>query len=257
MKHRWHFLLFRRPSARRYRVDRWPFIPPGRARVLVAWGKENKRFFPWRTGQTPFALLVAEILLRKTTAQQVSKVFSDLIDKYGTPEKLAFAGTEELQKMLRPLGLAKQRSAALKAVACHLVSHHQGLVPPNPRELEKIPHIGPYAANAVGCFGVGLPLPVVDANVIRVLDRFTGVPTPGPNPHRMRSIWHRSIRSLPITSVQDYNYALLDLGALVCKSKPLCSKCCLTSGCAEAKKQRRTITAVPSLIIPTGEAHSK
>jgi len=237
MRHRWHLILSRCSGSGRFKIKRWPFMPPGLAEALVAWGRENARFFPWRAVREPFALLVGEMLLRKTTARQVSKVYCPLMAHYETPEKLANARPEDLQAILRPLGLANQRSAALQSVAGYLLTFHQGSVPSDPEELTKIPHVGPYAANAVGCFGFGLPLPVVDTNVIRVLDRFTGTKTLGANPHRARSIWRRSTRSLPMVSVRDYNYALLDLAALVCKTKPSCSKCCLRSGCAEAKKR--------------------
>lgn len=221
---------------RRFRVERWPFLPPRLAFALIDWGVKHRRDFPWRRRREPFQHLVAEMLLRKTTARQVKAVFISLIDRYDTPQKLADADPKQLAHILRPLGLAHQRSEALIAMARYLVSHFDGQVPVDPEDLSRVPHVGPYAAAAVGNFVFGLPLPIVDTNVIRIFDRFTGQETGTKNPHRQPSIWRRSVRSLPTEKVADYNYALLDLGAEVCGKRPVCAKCPLVCGCASSAK---------------------
>jgi len=45
------------------------------AEKLLAWWKENKRDFSWRKVRDPYKILLAEILLRKTTAKQVERVY--------------------------------------------------------------------------------------------------------------------------------------------------------------------------------------
>lgn len=221
---------------RRFRVRRWPFLPPHAVSALVKWGRTHYRQYRWRQSGNPFEILVAEMLLRRTTASQVAAVFGDVISRYNSLEKLALASEQDLREALRPTGLSAQRARALRGMARHVTQHFGGVVPASPTLLAQIPHVGPYVANAVACFAFGVPVPVVDTNIIRILDRFTGVPPRGSNPHKEKSIWECARRSLPREAVRDHNYALLDLGALVCRaSSPTCRVCPLLKGCAYAK----------------------
>lgn len=74
----------------RYRVCRWPYIPAPHARRVLLWFRSNSADWPWRAANVPpLPRLVAEMLLRKTTARQVSRVWPGLIDRYPTPRALA------------------------------------------------------------------------------------------------------------------------------------------------------------------------
>lgn len=222
-------------SRRRYRVARWPFLPPHAARALVKWQLLHGRKMPWRSCHDPFALLVVEMLLRQTNSSKVGPIWERLMAAYPDAPALAGAPAEELAALLRPLGLGNQRREALQAMAEALVRHHQGRVPAAPEALERLPHVGAYAARAVACFAFGLPVPLVDVNVIRVLDRFSGRQTPGKNPHRHARVWRRALRSLPEEQVGGFNYGLLDLGALVCRVRPRCQECPLRGQCRTAR----------------------
>lgn len=233
----WRPVCFRRRiGGRRYRVKSWPYLPPRLAVALREWGAGHFRNYPWRRTRDPFAVLVAEMLLRRTSGAHVAQVYPRFMRRYGSPEKLAASGLRELKQILRPLGITSWRAASLREMARFLLQHYGGRVPADPPLLEQIPHVGPYTARAVGCFAFGLPLPIVDVNVIRVIDRFTGRETPGPSPHRHPSIWERSLRSLPEGEVAQYNWALLDLAAQVCGRRPLCGECPLAPGCVTAGK---------------------
>lgn len=226
------FLVLRREFRfRRLRVKRWPYIPPHLGRALSRWGAEHFRTYPWREDAEPFQLLVAEMLLRRTTAQQVARIYPIIVNDYGSASAIARADLSALIEILRPLGLASQRARALREMATYLMEHFCGRIPASPVDLAKVPHVGPYTANAVACFGFGIPVPIVDVNVIRVLTRFTGRYVGGSNPHRKEAIWRSARLSLPTSSVRGYQYALLDLAAQVCKKKPACGRCPLRRGC--------------------------
>lgn len=232
----WRLGCFRRSiGGLRYRVKAWPYLPPRLAANLTQWGASHFRNYPWRRTKEPFAVLVAEMLLRRTSGQHVARVYPRFMRRYGSAEKLATACLRELKQVLRPLGITSWRAASLREMARFLLQKHGGQVPADPTLLEQIPHVGPYTARAVGCFAFGLPLPIVDVNVIRVLDRYTGRPTPGASPHRNPGVWARSLRSLPETEVARYNWALLDLAAQICGRRPHCKECPLAPGCLSAK----------------------
>lgn len=234
----WHLPLQRCRPSRRWRVNNWPFIPGHLARRLVQWGEHNRREFPWRGARDPFHLLMAEMLLRQTRAGHAARIYPDLVRAYGSPQVLAAAQPIALEELLRPAGLAAQRVEALQAMARHLLAHHAGQIPASPKALAATPHVGPYVAGAVACFGFGLPVPLVDTNIIRVMARFTGHGIRGKNPHRNQVLWRRCRRSLPETDVASFNYALLDLSATLCRpSSPGCSVCPLRPGCSFARHE--------------------
>jgi len=115
------------------------------------------------------------------------------------------------------------------AVARVLVEVHGGRVPQTRSELLTLPGVGDYVANAVLVFGYGRPAVLVDTNTHRIVQRYTGRPTARPWQLRME------LSRLAGAKGPDaqFNFALLDLGALVCRAqKPECSECPLRQNCA-------------------------
>lgn len=221
-------LRFQQSGHRRWRVKRWPFLPPHLADRLTAWGAEHFRPFPWRQTQNRFHLLVAEMLLRRTSAVHAMGVWEGLIGRYPSAKVLAEAPIPELEAILRPAGLAHRRAVALRQMALHLVRHWDGEIPSSPSDLMAIPHVGRYAAYAVASFGFGLPFAVADVNVVRVLGRFTGRRMPKEGYRVPKWVWQVAERS---GGGPAFNYALLDLGALLCRRTPRCGQCPLRPGC--------------------------
>lgn len=224
-----HHLRFAHPQGRRWRVKRWPFLPPHLTERLTNWGATNFRSFPWRQAQDPFHLLIAEMLLRRTSAAHAVLVWQRLIDRYPTAVSLSNASISDLERLLKPAGLAHRRALALRQMARYLVQHWGGKVPAVPVDLMAIPHVGRYAAQAVASFGYGLPFAVADANVVRVMGRFTGRPMPTAGYRVPKLVW-RAIEASG--GGAEFNYSLLDLGAMLCGRRPRCTQCPLRSACA-------------------------
>ena len=195
---------------------------------------EHRRDLPWRVPETtPFGLLLAEMLLRQTRAEQVAPVWVALVRDYPAPADVRDAAPDALFTLLAPLGLGHQRVAALQAVASTLIERHGGQVPGSIPALLRLPHVGPYAAHAVACFGFGRRVPMVDANVLRVLSCVFGE-TYSPDNRRAPRAWAMAADLLPRRGpVTEYGYGLLDFSAAVCKPRrPDCHACALTSICA-------------------------
>ena len=201
---------------------------------FIKWYAEHGRSFPWRDeGVSPFGMLVAEMLLRQTTAVKVVPVWLKFLDEFPVPAGCATASEERLRDIVGILGLGYQRARALKDVSQTLVERHAGNVPTSVAELEALPSIGLYASHAVACFALQQRLPVVDINVLRVLSRFTGKPMVRDN-RRAPSFWLMAWEILPEQQVQEHNYGLLDFAAQVCKPRrPDCGVCPLNTVCAK------------------------
>lgn len=200
---------------------------------LLSWFEREGRDFPWRNTRDPFAMLVAEKLLQQTKARDgVVSAYSTILATYPTPVELSQARLSELEAIVQPLGLG-YRAAELKDMAKALVDHYGGSAPGKLDELMKLPGVGSYSARAVLSFAYGQDVPVVDTNVARILYRVFSIPGKFPaNPARKRSLLDLASFLLPPWRSRDFNFALLDLGALICKARsPDCPNCPVLEHC--------------------------
>lgn len=212
--------------------------------TLVAWFLTNGRTFPWRRTEDPYAILVAEILLHRTYAGKVVPAFTKLLDRFPHPGHLAKASEEELVEIVRPLGFL-YRARVLKGLGCALMERFHGVVPDDARKLKEIPGVGDYTANAVLCFAYRHPVPIVDRNVTRLYQRIFGLPpqiTKGPT----KAVWRFAEKLLDRQRAREFNWALLDFAALVCKDRdPICANCALSRLCASAANGKGRPVAAP------------
>jgi len=194
---------------------------------------EKRRTFAWRKKKvSSFHLLVAEVLLVQTKAEDVAVVWPQLVRKYQTPAAFSRASAKNLVKLLRPLGLQYQRAKSLITISRAILQNFGGRVPRSKEDLLSIPYIGLYTAAAVQCFAFGERLPIVDANVLRVLGRIHGIEG-GRDLRRSKEIWSLAWALLPKANCQDHNYGILDFASTVCTSKcPHCEACQLKRVCA-------------------------
>lgn len=144
------------------------------AQKLLKWWESNKEEFPWRKSTDPYKVLIAEILLRKTTSQQVLKVYEVFLEKYPNVITLAQASLADLKGILRPLGMEHKRSDLLLKLACTIKNTYGGIIPYSLNELLKLPGVGRYVASGVLCLAHKEDVPMVDTNAIRVIQRVFG-----------------------------------------------------------------------------------
>lgn len=204
---------------------------------LLNWYSKNKRDFSWRNKTNPFHILVAEIMLQKTDAKKVSEVYDIFIERHPTPQDLVSAELSELKKELALLGIHK-RAERMKKLAEKIIFEYGGEVPSEKEELLKLPGVGEYISNAVLCFAFGENVPIVDTNVIRLLDRVFGVKSSKSRPRTDRKIWEFAAELVPKGKCKEYNHALLDFAASVCTSKnPQSDICPEKTICCFAKEK--------------------
>lgn len=212
-------------------------LHPARLRAiqhaLLRWGKEHGRAFFWREpSPDAFAVVVTEILLTKTRAELVEPVALQLLKRYSRPDLLARAETRVLERLLYPLGLHRKRSRGLIACATAIVNIHGGEVPLRVPELLRLPSVGRYAANAIASVAFSEPVPVIDANVARILRRLFSLPPPPERLSAAHELWALADRMLPRAMAKHFNWAVLDLGGTIClPRKPKCRACPIARNC--------------------------
>ena len=205
---------------------------------LIEWGSGGRNY-PWRTETTSaWELLVAEMLLKRTTAKAASRLYPSITRSYPTPTDLDLASEADVAEQLVSIGLQNQRARALKAAAAHIVEVHGGLVPDTLESLTRVPGVGDYTARAVLCYGFKRRTAPVDSNVVRVLRRLFYSHSVG---------WSESDSQmladslLPLSGVREYNLGLLDFSAAVCRpASPLCGSCSIRSMCDTAMNTEMT-----------------
>ena len=204
-------------------------------RRLLGWFAQDGRAFPWREPRrSPYEVVVAEILLQRTTAAAVAQAYASFLERYPDWESLAHAPLDALAASIRPLGLWRQRALAFQQLAWS-IERHGGVLPHTRRELERLPGIGPYTASAVLALVYGRAEPLLDANMTRLLLRFLGSSEcAGASPRR--TLYALALRLVRGRRSLAANWAALDFGALVCRPRsPRCHECPLRTGCAHAR----------------------
>lgn len=196
--------------------------------ILIDWRRKNRRTFPWREAKDPYVVLVAEFFLQRTPANRVAALLPKFIAEFPSPEKLAHANINHLKEVYGCLGLKKRMSWLVESMKI-ICQSYGGRIPNTLEDLLSLPGVGEYTASAVLCFGYGCDIPIVDANVVRVLTRIFGLP----ETNRTGTATLKKIARglIPIGHAIDYNESILDFAALVCKKRPLHDKCPLTSSC--------------------------
>lgn len=206
------------------------------ARKLVKWYRKEGRKFPWREeGLKPYEIMIAEMMLQKTRAEMVAKAYADFLKKYPDIHSLNSASLEDIAKILKPLGLYNRRAKWMKTISKILVEEYEGEVPSKLANLLALPGIGIYIANAVLCFAYSEPVAVVDVNVARVIARVEGIELKK-DLRRNRKLHELVGQIVPSRHFKEFNWALIDLGAVICTStNPKHQICPVTYLCAFAK----------------------
>ena len=202
---------------------------------ILNWFRSNQRIFPWRDeSASDYVKVLSEVLLQRTRAEVVAAFLPEFIGRFPSWDKLAVATEEDLQKYLQPLGLWRRRAASLEKLAREMAKRG-GRFPRLREEIQELPNVGQYIANAVLLFCHGEPQPLLDVNMARVLERFFG-------PRKLADIrYDPYLQSLSraVVSSKDpatINWAILDHATLVCKiSNPQCPICPVVAKCKFAR----------------------
>ena len=200
-------------------------------KALQKWFRACGRVLPWRSNPSPYAVLVSEFMLQQTTVAAVEPYFQRWMTRFPDVASLAAAREEEVMKHWEGLGYYS-RARNLHRAAQAVSAEFGGLVPGDLDMLRALPGIGPYTASAVAAFAFDRPVPVLDANIQRVIARLfdskENIATAAG-----RAFLHRAATSLlPKKGGRDHASALMDLGATVCRAgEPDCPACPVKAFC--------------------------
>lgn len=178
-------------------------------------------------------------MLQQTQVGRVIPKYREWMRKYPSVDALAAASVREVKEAWYPLGY-NIRPIRLHQIAQMVVKNYEGRLPKSREKLLGLKGIGPYTAGAVMTFAYGVPTPILDTNIRRVLRRVFH----GNRSTRESVLWGLSAALLALNlgaaRGYDFNQALMDFGATICTArKPQCRRCPMRSLCRAYPESQR------------------
>ena len=192
-------------------------------RKLLRWYGQHARDLPWRRTRDAYRVIVSEFMLQQTQVSRVSEFYPRFLKRFPTVYDLARAKPQAVREAWDGLGYYA-RASSIHALARVVSKTMKGKLPEDPQELDELPGVGRYTAGAVACFAYEKPVPAVDTNVKRVLERV----------FKAKDVWALAAAIVPKNGKRAwrFNQALMELGALVCVArKPRCPECPVRNNC--------------------------
>ena len=215
----------------------------------------GRRDLPWRITEDPYHIYLSEIMLQQTQVKTVlERYYFPFLKKFPTLQSLGEAPLDDVLKIWEGLGYYN-RAKNLHKTAQILLQRGQvqNIAPALPCDIDalvKLPGIGKNTAHAVATFAFRQPVPVMEANVKRILCRLNKLRTP-----KEKKLWELAYALVDNEDPFDYNQAMMDIGATVCTPKdPQCSFCPLETVC-EGKEMPEHYPLKKKKQIPTRDTH--
>ena len=213
---------------------------------IHTWYKKHGRVdLPWRRTDNPYHIYLSEVMLQQTQVKTVlERYYFPFLEKFPTLEDLGNAPLDDVLKMWEGLGYYN-RARNLHKTASQITS-----LPSEIETLTQLPGIGKNTAHAVATFAFKKPVPVMEANVKRILCRLYKLKTP-----KDKALWDIAYDLVDKRNPFDYNQAMMDIGATVCTPKePKCDICPLGDIC-QGKEEPTLYPTKKKRIVPTRDEH--
>lgn len=193
---------------------------------LLQWFEYNARILAWRENPKPYYVWVSEIMLQQTRVEAVKGYFDRFVTALPDIAALSNADEERLLKLWEGLGYYS-RVRNLKKAAELIMREYNGELPADYDKLLALPGIGSYTAGAIASIAFGIPVPVIDGNVLRVTKRIAGSFDDISKDGVKKELWQDLYNIIPKEQPGAFNQALMELGAVIClpNGKPLCEQC--------------------------------
>jgi A/G-specific adenine glycosylase len=176
-------------------------------------------------------------MLQQTRVAAVVPYYESFLHRYPSVERLAAAPEADVLSLWAGLGYYS-RARNLHSAARRIAS--SGSFPRTYDEIRALEGVGAYTAAAIASLCFGVPVAVLDGNVMRVLARL--VCEPG---DIRSSVTRTRLQALANSFLDrrrpgDFNQAIMELGATVClPANPACPACPIRDNCASFRENRQ------------------
>lgn len=182
---------------------------------------------------TPFQLTCAVVLSAQCTDAAVNKVTPELFSAYGTPETMAAAKVEDVERIIHSLGFYHAKARNLVKLARMVLVEFDGQIPNDIDLLQKLPGVGRKTANVVMCQAFRNPQGIaVDTHVFRISHKLKLAGPSADTPDKVEA------QLLKIYPQQDWlyiNHQWVHFGRDYCIARrPRCADCFISDLCPSA-----------------------
>ena len=182
-----------------------------------------------------FTLLVSVVLSAQCTDVNVNNITKNIYPKYNRPEHFVKLGKKKIEKLIKSIGLFRNKAKSVYLLSKQLIEKHNGKVPNNFEDLYALPGVGRKTASVVLNEGFGLPTIAVDTHVFRVSNR-TGLAY-GKNPDEVQKKLYEVV---PKKYLKKAGHTILLHGRYTCKARaPSCKTCVIIKYCKYNNKELR------------------
>ena len=180
-----------------------------------------------------FTLLVSVVLSAQCTDVNVNNVTKNIYPKYNKPGHFIKLGRKKIEKIIKSIGLFRNKAKSVYLLSKQLIEKHNGKVPKNFDDLLALPGVGRKTANVVLNEGFGFSTIAVDTHIFRVSNRTRLAP--GKNPDQVERALYNVV---PKKYLKNSHHLLLLHGRYTCKSRtPSCKKCVIVKYCKYSQKE--------------------
>lgn len=170
-------------------------------------------------------------MLQQTQVATVLPYYSEWLHRFPDLRSLAEASECDVLHAWQGLGYYA-RARNLHATAKAIVARHNGRFPESVEQIRQLPGVGRYTANAVATFAFDQSVPIVEANIARLLARLLNLQQPIDSAGGREAVWDLASAMVPARRAGVFNSALMDLGALICTARqPKCHACPVRAFC--------------------------
>ena len=203
---------------------------------LLKWYSSHKRSIPWRETQNPYFIWLSEVIMQQTRVEQGTPYYLRYIEKYPTLLELANAPDDEMMKLWQGLGYYS-RARNMLAAARQIRDEFGGVFPMEYKHIRALKGVGEYTAAAIASIAFNQNYAAIDGNVLRVLSRFYGEFSPIDSSIGKKRYAQLADELLNKEFPGEFNQAMMELGATVCKPRqPLCNACPISAECVALSK---------------------
>jgi len=119
-----------------------------------------------------FTLLISVALSAQTTDINVNNVTKNIYNKYYRPEHFAKLGRKKIEKLIKSIGLFRNKAKSVYLLSKQILEKHQGKVPRTFEELEDLHGVGHKTASVIMSQKFGIPAFPVDTHIHRLAQRW-------------------------------------------------------------------------------------
>jgi A/G-specific adenine glycosylase len=198
---------------------------------LLQWYAQHGRSLPWRLNSNAYEVWITEIILQQTRVDQGMEYYFRFMEAFPDLATLASAPEERVLRLWQGLGYYS-RARNLHQAARQIMEQRKGKLPETKKEWLQVRGVGPYTAAAIASIAFNEVVPALDGNVYRVIARLFAMDERTDTGKGKRVFEEVAAELIDQKNPGDFNQAMMDFGATVCKpAAPFCNECIFNREC--------------------------